>query len=693
MSKASKRRTCPALGHEIAPADCGEQRLSRLVCPGSCAFNPFASANYDDLLAMEDQLDMLSVKRLLVEEPAAGEAINQTVRGNQGHGLHAGTVWQLFFRLDAAGRTFAERWEAAGFAGLKNDQRTFLRGKMGMRVALLEVQQVCDGQSIRVVDLLEPEAAPRVIVDRASAARLVRFSTVLTWIYPLPHFWRMSGTGIILPDAGPWSPSDALGEIIGHLKGPRKAGTERARWLAENFCLIDRAVTAVARARRQMMFEGLDAQWGIAHYELADNLAKCRKALAGHPDVVEESLGQDELDEGWKHGWAWLDEAPAAVTPARSVKGRILLRRKAARIEAMGAARLADLRARFEGRMGALAKFVSERRNDLGRRQAAAEPSVKMDLVPPALLEAPVKMELQSSRVPPPPPGMSLEAYSAQLHGEQLLTLPDDPLPALGGRTLREAATRPALRPALLRLMKDRVRTLDENNLKSGRSDDINPLLRELGLHELDFPPPPPRAILQEPENDDTFDDEGDAEEGGFPADPTRPAAPVLTEPPLTLDQALARLDQVLAGLATAADGFDELDLSGSTLFDDIEQLADGRLDDAGFDYLVPFALQAWFSLVPKGVRAPALRRHAMQAAISSAEAELRLVDQGGPRAFERFGLACRQPALFEALVAGIMQSVGKVPKAMRPAPQGIVGMLLILRVLLDELDQARRAG
>ena len=57
MAKAGKLRPCPALGREISPGECGEDRNRRQVCPADCAYNPFNPAAYDSLREVEDELD------------------------------------------------------------------------------------------------------------------------------------------------------------------------------------------------------------------------------------------------------------------------------------------------------------------------------------------------------------------------------------------------------------------------------------------------------------------------------------------------------------------------------------------------------------------------------------------------------------------------------------------------------------
>ncbi len=67
----------------------------------------------------------------------------------------------------------------------------------------------------------------------------------------------------------------------------------------------------------------------------------------------------------------------------------------------------------------------------------------------------------------------------------------NEPIPALGGKTPREASMDPTLRPRLEHLVKDQVRSFDEANLRAGTTGDMNWVLKDLSLDELIFPPPP----------------------------------------------------------------------------------------------------------------------------------------------------------------------------------------------------------
>src|SRR5882724_1818145 len=133
MSKASKKRHCPAVGRDISAAECGENRQSHYACPADCMHNPFAPANYSQLLELEGAVDSKSMQQLMekaTDRTAMDKALQQAHHHPNPHALHAWYAWQLFFEPSAGGLTCCQRWEQAGFAGLKNDERVLLRAKM-----------------------------------------------------------------------------------------------------------------------------------------------------------------------------------------------------------------------------------------------------------------------------------------------------------------------------------------------------------------------------------------------------------------------------------------------------------------------------------------------------------------------------------------------------------------------------------
>ena len=143
------------LTRDIGAAECGSKRRSEINCPEACPFNPFAPVNYDQFLDIE--------RRALGSMARHGGLLSARAKGRQ--------AWP----------------------GERNDEREVLRGLERAAVALIELRWIRDSLLFEGVDLLSPEPNPMVITDRSVAARATRFSTLLTWVYPVGRPPRTQG--------------------------------------------------------------------------------------------------------------------------------------------------------------------------------------------------------------------------------------------------------------------------------------------------------------------------------------------------------------------------------------------------------------------------------------------------------------------------------------------------------------------
>ena len=698
---------CPAAGREISSAECGEGRGSRFACPADCAFSPLASANYSQLLELEEEVDKLSLARLdedSADRPALAKEMQRVMRSQSQHDLHATIVWRFLYQTDACGRSCAQRWEEAGFPGLKNDTRVLMRAKMKLRVALLEVRRVLDSERVEVVDLLEAQPAPFIVRDRGYASSAARFSTGLTWVYALPHYQRMFGSVVLLPEFSTIEPRDTVLEIVRHLGGPTEEGPLR-RWLAEHFGRFNEAMMAVSLERRRMMFASIDAKFGKAVYELKAPFATCCEALDQDPDAEPDDLNDGERREGFADARVWLvneDDDKLAPIPAPGgevVLGRVLLGQTHWRVEAMGAERLALLRQRFEQRMGDRVRFTGERLDDFGKSLAEKDPKPDLSLVPPRLLENPNRILLSTSRVPHPitpklPGEMEMDAFTAMDH--EFLS---HPVPALDGRTPREAARAPALRPTLVQLMKSRVRACDERNLETGLQHDTNWMLRELGLDEILFDPPPagrhpktfvPGGPAAQIGDDVEYDD--DDETAALLMDPSLPPAPPLPNRPFTAEEVEERLRTTIESYELAADATGEMEAEGCTLIEDVDQVTVGLVEDDSFPLLVPLLLQIWRAFVPAGTRGFNVPRAVLRESIVRESTDLtRTLKQQTSAAIDRYLNSGTQPVLLQVILGQLMRLAETLPRKSRPSPEIQAVMGTVLRAVIEEVDRAQR--
>lgn len=515
MAKTSKQRQCPAVGREILPAECGENRVSHYACPADCAHNPFAPANYVAFLEVERRAEEKAVawlKKNTPDLPALERGIEQAIRSRSYTRLTALLSWQMYFQRDREGRTVAERWIAQGFPGLNNDERVVLRARTRMRTTLIEVRRVLDECRLEVVDLFTAEKTPFIIQDKATASVAVRFVPFLCSVYPLAHYSRPCGGMVQIQEMEPWDPVEIITEQVRHLDGPTES-PQIGLWLAEHFMRFEQALTATALARRRKIMTSMDARFGKVVYELRTPFGPARAVLDATAGVLPEPPNSGEKNEGFVEARVWLDDEEGAVKPAPgtfTVLGRVLLGQSHWRLEATGAARLARIRARFEERMGERVRFAAERVEDVGAQFAAKEPPFDESLVATRLLEQAAQLVMSTSIVKVASTAKSTAQLDADYAAADERRFPDSPIPGLDGRTPREAARDPALRPKLARMLKARVRSHDEKNLRTGRADDINWLLRELGMDEILFEPPPRRAPVAEgdgPYNDTPPDD------------------------------------------------------------------------------------------------------------------------------------------------------------------------------------------
>ena len=344
------------------------------------------------MLALERAVENRCLERIISERAQHPKFEKQMEKFVAKDDMLRGTAlifWHLSGLKDAEGRTTIDGWEGQGFPDLKGDEITLVKGRGQARVSLLEVHRVIDSEQIEVVDLLQPGSAPFRLVDRSLAARAARFHNYLCLTYPLPFFRRIAGIGLLLPEIGQFEAAEIAGEIVKHLGGPVEREA-KVQWMAEHFMRVHDAILATSQVRRQRMFAGMDAKFGKTVYELVCPYRELREALEGLEEIAADPLSDEEQNEGFSEAWAWFSDEPMHGH-ARPVLGRILGGQSHARLQTFGAARLAELRKKFESLLGEKVLFKGERIEDLMAKKIADEPAANMELVPPGCWNGPNK--------------------------------------------------------------------------------------------------------------------------------------------------------------------------------------------------------------------------------------------------------------------------------------------------------------
>lgn len=497
---ARGRRECPAIQGTICPACCGSRRGSELPCPADCPHFPFSRTAYDLWLKVDTTWGAKAVayvieaigKRALDEMAAAELFDGEVTEENEAFiAAFALAVHRALFLLrDAEGRTLAERWERDGWRGLTNDERVMMRYRRDTFPTIIEIQRVLDPQAVECIDLFEAEAKPFVVFDRHTAERAARFDRLLVWVCHYPYFTRVGPTGVVIP-------RDLSGRLVEAIRlltqedarDPRAASPKE--YLKEHFAECCALIGEMSEQRLQNMLRSIDLHECTAYYDLRRPRAEVEAVLASKPDF-ESDDEFDAADEGDPPGtvcYAWLrrgeskelekdmpsffrhDEGEEAVGSVGTVK----LLPDGLVVETSSVQKFKFAKDMVERYLGGLVSFRREKVVDIAQQAAErrAEGRDELDEEPPRRRrDEAIPIEVQQHVV-----GSFFKDYYRKFL--------DQPVPALHGKTPRQAAQDPAMRPELIELMKQHLHSMEQNSREKGLHVDIGWVVEELGLTEL----------------------------------------------------------------------------------------------------------------------------------------------------------------------------------------------------------------
>jgi hypothetical protein len=367
--------------------------------------------------------------------------------------------------------------------------------------------------------------------------------------------------------------------------------------------------------------------------------------------------------------------------------GRILLGQTHWRLEALGAGRLARLRERFEQLMGQRVTFKGERRDDLGARLRMNEPKFDPALVPPSLLRDTPQLAVTSSRVAAPPGTVPSDAVAAGIVHDREQGILDEPIPALENKTPRAAASDPALRPQLLRWLKFWISQTDRRNLETGRNDDTNWMVRELGLTEILFEPPPPRPRLA-PSREAADEDEED-----LPPYLSLPDPPALPNRPWTKPEAAELMDRAIKAFSPLSDAPGYFSGLQYPLFADLNDILGEVLKDEEMTCLFQAASWVVLCYAPRGTRPPEVFLEGLEANLTRRVKEVAgrsttKLDKAFTGWLER---SC-QPELLTMILALTLEWLEKAPPELQARGEAQSLLIAALAAVVDTLDEAARS-
>lgn len=457
VSAMPYQRTQPKISRN-APCPCGSGQKYKKCCLGSANHRPPAPVSDGQRLARGHVIDARLVTQLnrfqQRQFPHASDLAAQDF-DDEVYSLQLFGPW-LFYAFLVDGRTLAEHFLEKQGASLSKEEREWLHAQRQAWLSVWEVLDIEPGQRITLQDLLTGER--RTVKDAAGSASLTKRDTLLARIVDYDGQSLLCGC-----HPNPLSPLDAA-EVVRRVRGKLRRKTavpiERLRDEPLGRYLIARW-DEVAAARRvhaatppQLHNTDGDALLLTRDHFTFDPAR--RAAIARQLSTIARAEPADEEGEVF----VFLRQGNAMHRDREStVIGRAVLAEKELVVESNSAKRADDLRMRIEGAGHRLLSHrIREHTDPLSQR--APQPT----------------RPAHASPIPTAEAEQILREYKAR-HYQRWI---DEPLPALGGLTPRQASRQKGWRGQLDALLKDIEHA--EHRLPGGPQVDLRGVRVELGL-------------------------------------------------------------------------------------------------------------------------------------------------------------------------------------------------------------------
>jgi hypothetical protein len=353
------------------------------------------------------------------------------------------------FRDAATGRTLVEHYLETHGAELRPRDRLLLEVWRDSWPGVFETEAVDEGRGIHLRDLT---AGDTIFVHDVTASRQ---------LYPgdciLSRIEKLDGKLMFVSDGSTVPPAvkGALLKLID--KEARAAGLTPVEYVRRSGNTLIRKIRRLSdqwlKNLRVVNREGEEIAFCSAAYRVLDAAALLTR-LRSLPDL------QEEPDDQGKVRFAWMDPE---VENTRPVYGHVQVGGGLLRLEAQSRTRLQLGRGLLEAHAGRLLQHEGD--------QEVSLHEFKERMISGSLPE----------REERPPTERECEIM-LQMKAQHYATWPDKPLPALGGKTARQAVRTKSGRRAVIDLIRDMERHENREAKSSQTAFDFGPLRKTLGV-------------------------------------------------------------------------------------------------------------------------------------------------------------------------------------------------------------------
>jgi hypothetical protein len=360
--------------------------------------------------------------------------------------------WYLLdYRPKSTGRTMVEEYLRRRGPRLDDAQRELLESWRDLRYGLWEVQRIEKGRGAEIQDVFSGDSLFVADVNLSNSGS--QWDCLIGRMHRWKGQWIFAGNGLLVPRGH----LNALRERVE--AGSRDTGMSAAEYFRSRSHQWRREIVGMADRFKENLkivnFEGDPIEFSAAEYEVTDP-AQAASALL-HTGEFEETQESGTASRAF----AWLETGKKKDN--RRSYGRIEIRDGVLRLECNSRARLAKGKRLVKKHAGKWLRHLRDTFESLddARRRAKESPEPE----PASSIDPAVEREI-------------ILKYKAK-HYE---TWPDEALPALGGRTPREAVRSREGKAAVEALLRDFENTEDRERQRGKPAFDFSGLRKTLGL-------------------------------------------------------------------------------------------------------------------------------------------------------------------------------------------------------------------
>ncbi len=362
------------------------------------------------------------------------------------------------YHAQVDGRRVAERFLETQGRRLSLEERDWLAAQLAAWLSIWEVTEIEPGTGVHVTDLLSGET--RFVLERTASRTLTRRDTLLARV--VDHAGSSTFCGLASRALPPWQADAVIQRVRARLRVRGAVRVSRLRDEAIGKFMLARWAEAVdelaQRARTPPILQNTDGDallFTTDHYALdasaRDEVARRLTALGAV--ASDDPTASERCYELVRPGRAAGDEG--------TIIGRLRLTDAALAVETNSVARADHLRQRIDAACGELVRHRIREHSD--PRAPLAHGGGAEDAAPVPALD--------------PAEAAAIEREYKQRHYRRWL---DEPIPALDGKTPREAVRTGAGRHRVDVLLRDIEHR--EGRLPPAQRVDLAPLRRDLGL-------------------------------------------------------------------------------------------------------------------------------------------------------------------------------------------------------------------